>query len=81
MRKELVFCDPPYNVKIQGHVSGLGTVKHDEFAMASGEMSAAEFTDFLGSAAKLRVEHSANGSVHFICMDWRHLHELMISAP
>ena len=74
---DLVFCDPPYNVKIHGHVSGLGAVKHDEFAMASGEMSAVEFTDFLGSAANLLVKHSTNGSVHFICMDWRHLHELM----
>ena len=45
--------------------------------MALGQMSAAEFTDFLGSTAKLLVEHSAIGSVQFICMDWRHLHELM----
>ena len=37
--KWLVFTDPPYNVRIEGHVSGLGQVKHREFAMASGEMS------------------------------------------
>ena len=40
---EMVFADPPYNVEIAGNVSGLGATKHDEFAMASGEMSLAEF--------------------------------------
>ncbi len=35
---DLVFTDPPYNVKIDGNVCGLGSVKHREFAFASGEM-------------------------------------------
>ena len=39
--------DPPYNVKIDGHVSGKGKTSHREFAMASGEMSEDKFTDFL----------------------------------
>jgi len=38
-RASMTFSDPPYNVPIQGHVSGLGVVQHDEFSMASGEMS------------------------------------------
>ncbi len=46
-RAQMIFTDPPYNVKIDGHVSGLGAVKHREFAVASGEMSQAEFTAFL----------------------------------
>jgi hypothetical protein len=46
----MVFTDPPYNVKIDGNVSGLGAVQHGEFAMASGEMSEAEFTAFLTRA-------------------------------
>ena len=37
-KADMVFTDPPYNVPIRGHVSGRGAVKHDEFAMASGEM-------------------------------------------
>ena len=40
----MVFTDPPYNVPIEGNVSGLGAIHHREFAMASGEMSEAEFT-------------------------------------
>ena len=46
-KADMVFTDPPYNVPIKGHVSGLGAVKHREFAMASGEMDRAEFTAFL----------------------------------
>jgi hypothetical protein len=38
-RADLVFTDPPYNVPIEGHVSGLGRIEHREFAMASGEMT------------------------------------------
>ena len=44
---QMVFADPPYNVPIGGHVSGLGHVQHAEFPMASGEMSEDEFTAFL----------------------------------
>ena len=40
----MVVCDSPYNVKIAGHVSGLGKVRHREFAMAAGEMSESTFT-------------------------------------
>jgi DNA modification methylase len=51
---DLVFTDPPYNVPIDGHVSGLGAVRHREFAMASGEMSTAQFTGFLKASARRR---------------------------
>jgi len=70
-RIDAAFLDPPYNVRIGGHAVAAGS--HREFAMASGEMSEAEFrsflTDTLGAAARL----SRDGAVHFICMDWRHL--------
>ena len=73
----MVFCDPPYNVRIDGHVSGLGKTKHREFAMASGEMSEAEFTDFLASVFRNLVAASADGAIHFQCMDWRHIGEML----
>jgi hypothetical protein len=76
----LVFCDPPYNVPIDGHVSGLGAVRHREFAMACGEMSQAQFTSFLSRAFSLHARHSAPGSLHFICMDWRHLAEILAAG-
>ena len=79
-KAQLVFTDPPYNVAIDGHVFGHGRVKHREFAMASGEMSAQEFTKFLETALGCLAEFSSNGSIHFICMDWRHLRELLDAA-
>jgi DNA modification methylase len=76
-RAQMIFTDPPYNVPIDGHASGLGDVRHREFAMASGEMSEAEFTAFLEKIFGRLVKHSIDGSIHFICMDWRHCFELL----
>ena len=73
----VVFTDPPYNVPIDGHASGLGKKQHRDFAMACGEMNRAEFTDFLGTVCKRLVRASREGSIHFICMDWRHVAELL----
>ncbi len=77
---QMIFIDPPYNVPINGHVSGLGKVKHREFAMASGEMSEAEFIDFLTVVFGNLACHSADGAIHFICMDWRHLSEIVVAG-
>ena len=79
-RARMVFTDPPYNVPIGGNVSGLGKVKHREFAMASGEMSKAEFTAFLRQSFEQLVRHSLGGSIHFICMDWRHMAEMLAAG-
>jgi DNA modification methylase len=79
-RAQMVFTDPPYNVKIEGHVSGLGSVKHREFAMASGEMSAGAFSEFLGQIFANLTAHAADGAIHFVCMDWRHMGEVLAAA-
>ena len=76
-KAQAVFTDPPYNVPIAGHVSGLGKNVHREFAMASGEMTSAEFTSFLKSVFDHLTEFSADGSLHYICMDWRHMREVL----
>ena len=73
----MVFTDPPYNVPIAGHVSGLGAIQHREFAMAAGEMTRPEFTAFLETALGLAARHSRDGALHYICMDWRHMGELL----
>jgi DNA modification methylase len=74
---QMVFTDPPYNVRIDGHASGLGRQRHREFAMASGEMSEAEFTGFLKQTLGNLAAKSDDGAIHFICMDWRHLFSLL----
>jgi len=77
---EIVFTDPPYNVPIDGHAGGLGAIHHRPFAMASGEMSKTEFTSFLRQACCNLAAFSADGAIHFICMDWRHLEELLAAG-
>jgi hypothetical protein len=76
----MAFTDPPYNVPVSGHVCGLGAVRHREFAMAAGEMDAAEFTAFLNTAFGHMARHSCDGALHFVCMDWRHVRELLAAA-
>jgi DNA modification methylase len=79
-RAQIVFADPPYNVPITGFVSGKGRVRHREFPMASGEMTPARFTRFLTTVLQLLARHSIAGSLHFLCMDWRHQLELLTAA-
>lgn len=67
---DIVITDPPYNVKISGHVT---TQKHHkEFAEASGEKTDEEFTSFLRDTFSKLVEFSKDGSIHYIFMDWKH---------
>jgi DNA modification methylase len=79
-RAHMVFTDPPYNDPIDGYVTGFGKIHHPEFAVASGEMSQSEFTDFLTTTLTQLAQHSRNGSLHFVCMDWRHTPELLAAA-
>jgi len=76
-RAAVVFTDPPYNVKIRGHVSGLGKTTHREFAMDSGEMSGEEFKSFLLRFLVALLPLLMNGAILFVCMDWRHLREIL----
>jgi DNA modification methylase len=78
-KAQMVFTDPPYNVQI-AKVSGLGKVKHREFAMASGEMTSAAFTEFLKKVLGNLAASSIDGSIHYVCMDWRHMAEVMAAG-
>ena len=73
---DCAFLDPPWNVSIRNHANV--KARHREFAMASGEMTKAEFTSFLFDALRTCVEVSRNGAIHFVCMDWRHIIELSL---
>lgn len=76
----VIFTDPPYNVPIDGHVSGLGKHRHREFALASGEMDAAGFTEFLRVTLGNMAAVARDGAIAFVCMDWRHMGELMVAG-
>jgi len=79
-RADMVFTDPPYNVKIDVNVCGLGSVKHREFAMAAGEMSEDQFVDFLSATLGNMGRKMRDGAIAFVCMDWRHMGELLIAG-
>ncbi len=76
-RADLMFTDPPYNLPLNGHVTGLGRIRHREFAMGVGEMSAEAFTSFLQQTLGHAAARARNGAVAFVCMDWRHIGELL----
>lgn len=77
---DLIFTDPPYNVPIDGHVSGKGRIRHREFAMGVGEMSETDFTTFLAQTLGLAAEACRDGAIAFVCMDWRHMGELLTAG-
>ena len=79
-RAQMAITDPPYNVPVNGHVSGLGKTRHREFVMASGEMSPAEFQAFLRTCCRQMTANSVDGAIHFIFMDWRHGFDLQVAV-
>jgi DNA modification methylase len=79
-KAELVVTDPPYNVAIDGHVSGKGSIRHREFVMASGEMTKEAFTDFLTDVFGCLATNTTAGSIHYTFMDWRHVDEMMAAG-
>ncbi len=79
-KARMVFCDPPFNVPVQGYVSGKGKVQHGEFVMGSGEMTSDEFEAFLQGSIECLIKNSTDGSMHFICMDWRGLQSLLTAG-
>lgn len=79
-RADMVFTDPPYNVKIAGHAGGLGAIQHQNFKMACGEMTESQFTDFLTQVFTSLAFHSAEGSLHYYFMDWRHMGEILVAG-
>jgi DNA modification methylase len=75
-RAAMVFADTPYNTSIRAIV-GRGKNKHREFSIASGEMSPDQFVKFLTKWMRLAAQFSTEGSVHYACMDWRHMGEML----
>jgi DNA modification methylase len=79
-KAQFVFTDPPYNVAIDRNVCGLGRIRHRDFAMGCGEMNEPEFTTFLQTVFERLAENTVDGSIHQICMDWRHVWEMLAAG-
>jgi hypothetical protein len=73
----MAFLDPPYNVSVQGHVGGRGRTKHREFVFASGKMTSSQFARFLKDSLMSSAAWLMDGSIAYVCMDWRHAGELL----
>lgn len=76
---ECAFLDVPYNLA-QAELSTRGKVRHPDFAFASGEMSPKEYVAFLSAALGNAARVSTPGAVHFACIDWRHVQDLLAAA-
>jgi DNA modification methylase len=79
-RVDLIFTDPPYNVPFDGHVCGLGRIRHRDFAMGVGEMSSSEFRTFLEQTLGPAAERCRDGAIAFVCMDWRQAEEVIAAG-
>jgi hypothetical protein len=67
-------------VPIDGHVTGLGRIRHREFALASGEMDEASFTEFLTDSLGAAASQLTEGAIAYVCMDWRHMREVLAAG-
>lgn len=83
---QIIFTDPPYNLALtefnwnsSGDAARIRK-RHGEFTMGSGEMNEVEFTKFLTDALVLLANHSVAESLHYVCMDWRHMGELLAAG-
>src|SRR5690242_550978 len=74
---DLTSTHPPHHVAIDGHVTGNGAIRHREFAMGAGEMSEPAFTEFLTETLGGQARRARDGAIAFVCMDWRHMRELL----
>ena len=55
-------------------------MQHREFAEAVGEMSPAEFTAFQRIVMRNCARFSSRRSIHYHCMDWKHMREILDAA-
>lgn len=76
-KAQIIITDPPYNCPINGHVCGLGKIKHDEFENVSGEMTEPEFAEFISKFMQNLVKFSVDDSLHYLLMDFNGLNTLL----
>ena len=72
-----IFTDPPYNLCMNTISSSNSPAERVDFAMAKGEMSEEEFTEFLTKYMQICHDYSADVSTHYHFMDWRHAVEII----
>jgi DNA modification methylase len=72
--------DPPYNIQIDKNAVGHGRIRYREFAFASGELSSAEFTAFLGDVFRQIRHQTVQGAICAAFIDWKHMPEMLVAG-
>lgn len=75
-KANVIFTDPPYNLSARD-IGKIAEQRHGDFCQAAGEMTSDEFSDFLNQLFAQLTQFSKQGSIHYVCMDWRHLDEIL----
>ena len=79
-RAHLVVSDLPFNRSVTRELSHNGKVRHDEFPMASGEMSSSEFSEFLATTFTQMQANLEDGALIYVFMDWRGIKEILAAG-
>ena len=74
------FVDPPYNIPVDGFISGKGRHHHHEFLQGSGELSSADFFAFLRHSFSVLKSNCAPTALIYACIDWRHVKEMTVAG-
>lgn len=72
-RAQMVFADLPYGCKIEDFVSRT----HGNFVQGAGDMTKDELREFYRSIFKHSAAYSNAGSIHFSCIDYRSMKEML----
>jgi DNA modification methylase len=77
---DVCFIDAPYNLKVNGFISGKGKHRHREFVQGAGELSDDVFFDFLRQSLEVLRTSSTPAALIYSCIDWRHVTEMNVAA-
>jgi DNA modification methylase len=74
------FVDPPYNIKVDGFITGKGRHRHREFVQGAGEMSTDEYFGLLRDSFLVLKESCSPRALMYACIDWRHVMEMTVAG-
>jgi len=74
------FVDPPYNIPVDGFITGKGRHRHREFVQGAGELSTDEYFTLLRDSLLVLKECCVPTALVYACIDWRHVMEMTVAG-